>query len=629
MKAEGPERRLAAIVAIDVVGYSRLMGADEEGTLATLKSHQDAVTPLVQDHGGRLVGTAGDGLLLEYPSVVEALNSSIKVQALMAERNTDIADDKKMLFRIGINLGDIIIHTDNDVFGDGVNVAARIEQLAKAGGICISRSVRNQVRDKMDVNLEDMGEIEVKNIARPIRVFRVLKDGEVAAKPPRKTSAWQKYAAMVVLVFTLIGGAVAWWWGSAGVQVVKDDYEFSIRDKPSIAVLPFDNLTNDPSLQYLCDGLTENIIAVLAGTPEMFVIARNSVFSPANEGLSIPEIAKRLNVRYVLEGSVQKDGDKLRITAQLIDAKDDLHLWAERYDVEMKGIFELQDVIALKISNQMEVNLTIGKQAALWQEASETPEIYDLLMRGRVRYQTFSPEGNKDAETLWQRLFELSKNKTAAKSLLSYIYLQKIWIGISEDQKADLAKAKQYAGEALAEDPEDSFHHITMSWVNRMEGKWDAAIKNIDHALKLSPGLADTTLLGGSLKIFAGQPEEGVPLLEKGIRLEPDYPHYVIYSLANGYRMLGNYERSKTISKASLEKKSDDIQVRQRAFVNLAVISQLEGEGELAKSYVKQLRTEYPTFRLSSYASRMRTSYRDQDFANRSIDALRQAGLPD
>lgn len=345
MENGNPERRLAAIVAIDVVGYSRLMGADEAGTLKILKAHQQALTSLVEHHGGRLVSTAGDGILLEFPSVVEALDCSMKIQALMDIRNLEVADDKKMLFRIGINLGDIIIHTDNDVFGDGVNVAARIEQLAPAGGICISRSVRNQVRDKMDVNLEDMGEIDVKNITRPIRVFRVLKEGEVASKPPRKKSLWQKYAAAAAVLVALVGGGASLWWQA------QPDFEptdtammtFKLPEKPSIAVLPFDNLSDESSQEYFADGMTDDLITDLSKLSGLFVISRNSTFTYKNKAVKIRKVAEELGVRYVLEGSIRRIGDQVRINAQLIDALSGFHLWAERYDGSMTDVFQLQD----------------------------------------------------------------------------------------------------------------------------------------------------------------------------------------------------------------------------------------------------------------------------------------------
>jgi adenylate cyclase len=630
LKNGTPERRLAAIVAMDVVGYSRLMGADEEGTLTTLKAHQDILTPMVQDHGGRLVSTAGDGLLLEFPSVVEALTCSIKMQDVMEDKNKGITEDKQMLFRIGINLGDIIIHTDDDVFGEGVNVAARIEQLSPSGGICISRTVHDNVRDRMDVNFEDMGEVDVKNITRPIRVFRVLKEGEVAAPPLKSKASWQKSAIVAAVVIALIvGGASAWLSEQPDFEPADPSkYAFAIPDKPSIAVLPFNNLTGDKDQEYLSDGLTENIIAVLASTPEMIVIARNSTFAFKGKAAKVQEIAEQLGVRYILEGSIQKDGNKLRVTAQLIDALNGQHLWAERFDEDIKGIFELQDTIARKISDQMEVNLTIGKQAATWRKFYDTPELFDVMLKGRVAFQTFSPEGHQMAERLWRDVHATLKDKAFGNYLLAYIYLQKGWIGISEDYAKDFAIAKKYAQEALAANPKEARNHVLMSFINQGEGKFEAAIKNIDDALKILPGGGDENIQGGDMKIYVGQPAEGVKLLEKGMRLEPDYPHYAIYTLAMGYRLLGDYKKSKTISLASLDKKSDDVRLRHNSFANLSIIAILEDDAELAKDYIRQLLAEYPTANMSTFV-RNRPRHKDKASFDKWMSALRTAGLPE
>ena len=293
MAEAGAERRLAAIVAIDVAGYSRLMGADEQGTLAALKGHQEATLPIGRRHGGRLVGEAGDGQLYEFPSVVEAVTCMVEVQAAMAERNADLADDKKMLFRVGINLGDVLVEGEN-IYGDGVNIAARLEALAEPGGICISRNVRNQVRDKLDIAFEDLGEVEVKNIARLVRVFRVLAEGEEAKAPSKQIPRKWLYAAAASIVLVLIAAGGAWWWQSQPDFVPADPAKFAhkLPENPSIAVLPFNNLTGDPNQDYIGDGLTENIIAVLATSPELFVIARNSSFTFKGKAVKVQHVAE-------------------------------------------------------------------------------------------------------------------------------------------------------------------------------------------------------------------------------------------------------------------------------------------------------------------------------------------------
>ena len=302
MAERGAERRLAAIVAMDVAGYSQLMGADEQGTLASMSAHRDAMSPLVEAHAGRLVGQAGDGLLYEFPSVVEAVTCSMEVQAAMAGRNQDVPDDKKMLYRVGINLGDVLVEGD-DIFGDGVNVAARIEALADPGGICVSRSARDQVRVRMDIALEDMGEVEVKNIARPVRVFRVLGEGKEVSTPVPPVKPWWRYAAAAVAVLAVVAGSGAWWWQQQPNFEPADTAKFvhELPDKPSIAVLPFDYLGADKAInEFLADGLSENIITALSQIPEIFVIARNSTFALKGKAVDVREISEQFGVQYVL-----------------------------------------------------------------------------------------------------------------------------------------------------------------------------------------------------------------------------------------------------------------------------------------------------------------------------------------
>ena len=339
--AEGDvTRRLTTIVAIDVAGYSRLMGTDEAGTLARLKEHRAATDPIYAAHGGRIVGTAGDGLLLEFPSVVEAVASAVEVRKVMAERNAPLPDDEKMLYRIGINLGDVLADGD-DIYGDGVNVAARIEALAEPGGICISRTVRDNVRDRMDIALDDLGEVEVKNIARPVRVFRVLGEGEAPAVPRRPVAAKKWLAAATVVLLIAVAGGAGWWWQQQPDFEPADPAKmaYALPEKPSIAVLPFDNLSGDPAQDFFSDGITESIISTLSKLPNMFVIARNSTFTYKAKSTDVRHVAEELGVRYVLEGSVQRSGEQVRVTAQLVDALSGYHLWSEQYDRELADIF--------------------------------------------------------------------------------------------------------------------------------------------------------------------------------------------------------------------------------------------------------------------------------------------------
>lgn len=354
-----PQRRLAAILAADVVGYSKLMGEDEEGTLAALTAHsKEFIEPGIAAHQGRLVKTTGDGLLVEFASVVDAVRCAVAVQDGMRARNAQTPETKRILFRIGINLGDVIAQ-DDDVFGDGVNVAARLEGLANPGGICISRAARDQVRDKLDYQLEDLGEVEVKNIARPVRAFNVLFDGNspiVANRPASRRL--QAISAAAVCVCVVIAGGL-WWWSQAERMPPASSGKsaLTLPDKPSIAVLPFDNASSDKEQEYFSDGVTEDIITDLSKISGLFVIARNSTFTYKGKLVKARQIGEELGVRYVLQGSVRRTQDKMRITAQLIDAATGGHLWAERYDRELKDVFAVQTEVAQQVAKALAVTL--------------------------------------------------------------------------------------------------------------------------------------------------------------------------------------------------------------------------------------------------------------------------------
>ena len=352
------ERRLAAILAADVAGYSRLMGADEEGTLAALKAiRRELADPKVKEHRGRIVKTTGDGLLVEFPSVVDAVRCAVEVQEGMAERNAEVAGEKRIEFRIGINLGDII-RDGRDIYGDGVNVAARLEALAEPGGIWVSRVVHDQVRDKLDLAFEDLGEQQVKNIARPVHVWRI----RLGAKPALSASA-----------------------------------PLALPDKPSIAVLPFQNMTGDPEQEYFVDGVVEEITTAISRLPWLFVIARNSSFTYKGRAVDVKQVARELGVRYVLEGSVRKGGDKVRITGQLIDTSTGAHIWADRFDGALDNIFDLQDLVASNVAGAIEPKLRQSEIERATRKPTESLDAWDLYLRAlALRYQ-YTEESIREA----------------------------------------------------------------------------------------------------------------------------------------------------------------------------------------------------------------------------------------
>jgi len=383
MSQEGFKRKLAAILSADVEGYSRLMDDDEEATVRTLTSYRTAITDLVQQYRGRIIDTPGDNILADFTSVVDAVNCAVEIQRELAERNAALPDNRKMQFRIGVNLGDVI-DEDGRIYGDGVNIAARVESLAEAGGICISGRAHDQVENKLGLEYEDLGKHEVKNISRPIQVYRVLSyPGAAAHRVVQAKESlgrkWRKIglsAAAIVIVAVALGIWQFYLRQPAVEPALVEKMAYPLPEKPSIAVLPFDDMSGDPNQDYFCDGLTENMITALSKTPKMFVIARNSTFTYKGKAVKVNQIAEELGVQYVLEGSVRKEGDRVRITAQLIDALTGHHLWAEKYDRELKEIFSLQDEITKKIISSLQVKLTEGEQAYVYAKGTDNLEAY-------------------------------------------------------------------------------------------------------------------------------------------------------------------------------------------------------------------------------------------------------------
>ena len=636
MADQTTERRLAAIVAIDVAGYSRLMGRDEEGTLARLKEHRAVTDPIGEQYGGRIVGTSGDGLLVEFPSVVNALNFAVEVQSVMAERNADIPDDEKMLLRIGINLGDVIVD-DDDIYGEGVNIAARLEGLAEPGGICVSRTVRNHVRDRLDTRFADMGEVEVKNIARPVKVYRVLKDGEKAREEtlqdgralPASGRRFAVFAALAVLVALLAGGG--WWWMSRPDFEPADPkkYAFKLPEKPSIAVLPFDNLSGDTSQDFVGDGITENIIAVLSTLPKLFVIARNSSFAYKGKATKVQTIAEQLGVRYVLEGSIQLSGDTLRVTAQLVDALNGRHIWANRYDrvFNAEQLFEIQDEITQKIAAALDVNLVGGQHVALHHQ--ENLETFKLVSQSIAESQNFTPSGIQNAEKYLQKALKLSPESSSVHSQYAWVYFGKVWVRISKDIMSDLDKAKLHAEKSLSINPNQPQPYLLLATLALFKRDYDTAIRLTNKAMELAPSGGIHASVAGWVKSASGQQKEAIALLKFGMRTEPFYPDWLVTALPMSHMMLGDNTSAQNVIMGALNSDRELApQYQAVAYVNLAIILSMQNRKEEAKSYVKKALEFAPN---SSIEGRNVAFgfYKDQEIIQAQSDILRQIGFPE
>jgi len=491
MDVPGPERRLAAVLAADMVGYSRLMEVDETGTLARLKTHRiELIDPAIAKNHGRIIKTTGDGMLVEFRSVADAVLCAAEVQRRMARRNMDVSPARWIQFRIGINLGDVIVE-DNDIFGDGVNVAARLEMLAEPGGICVSGAVRDQVGQRLeDVAFEDLGEQSVKNIARPIRVFRVRFDPDPKAEP-----------------------------GDA-----KDAAAASVSKKPSIAVLPLANMSGDPEQEFFADGLTEDIITELSRFHDLLVISRNSTFVHKGKAVKVQEVAREFGVEYVLEGSVRKAGGRIRVTVQLIDAETDRHIWAERYDRDLEDIFAIQDEMTRAIVATLPGRVEAATHDRAKRKPTDNMAAYECVLAAKVRHHRSTREDNAEAQRLLDRALALDPNYAHAHAWKACV-LGQTWVyDWCTDRDAVFQQVAAELEITLALDDNDSDVHRILAALNLNREDHDQAAYHQERALALNPNYDLVVVQQGELLTWLGRPEEGIDWIKKAMRLNPYHP---------------------------------------------------------------------------------------------------------
>ena len=621
MSEGGDQRRLSAILAADMVGYTRRMEEDTDGTVAAWKAaRSDAIDPTVAAHSGRIVKLTGDGFLAEFSTVLDAVRCAISIQQTLL--------DGPLAFRMGVNMGDII-DDGEDIHGEGVNIAARIEALAEPGGICISSSVHDQVLNRLDHQFEDMGEIEVKNVARPVRVFRVLAEGEVASTPVLRFALWRNYAAAAVVIVAAIAGAVIWWQQRPDFEPAdQTKFAYKLPEKPSIAVLPFDNMSGDPDQEFLADSFSENIIAILSASPELFVIARNSTFVYKSKPTKVQKVAEDLGVRYVIEGSVLRTGEQVRVTAQLIDAIDGKHLWAKRYNRELKGtkeLFAIQDDIAIQISQELHVSLTFGEGIRRISKSIGDFDTVVLLGRANEAFQTWSPDGNREAESLYGAALNTYPDSDFVNSNMGWVHLQKMMIGISKDPRTDSAKAREFAEKSLSIN-ENSYAHLVLATIDMFARDHNSAITHTDRAIELLPGGADP--VAGWVKLHSGQPKEAAAYTRRVMRLTPFHVDWVPLVLADSLVRLGQYDEAKAIYQGVLASPTKDVTLHPRSLRGLAAVSVFEGDIGRARGFAEKSLAFQPD-RSVSEIRRALFYEKDQAFVKRYLDALRQAGLPE
>ncbi len=576
-------RRLAAILAADVVGYSRMMGEDETGTLARLQElRREFLHPKVAEFGGRVVKTIGDGTLIEFPSAVDAVSHALDVQTELVRRQGEVPEGQRFVLRIGINVGDIIVE-DDDIFGDGVNVAARLEALAEPGGICVSGTVFDQVKGKLAITFEDLGAKTVKNIAEPVRVYGL--------RP-----------------------------GAAGPAAPKAEPRPPAG--PSIAVLPFANISGDPEQEYFADGLSEDLITDLSKISGLFVVARNSSFSFKGENADIRDVAAKLGVAHVLEGSVRKMGTKVRINAQLIDAATGGHLWAERYDGDLDDIFTLQDEIMAEIVSAMELHLTAADRASAARKPTRSVEAYDLCLRGRAEYYRYTPDHFANARRYFEQAIEIDPAYAEAYGYLSYCLTTTFvftWSG-AEDS---LDRALGLAEKSLALDSRSSVAHSRLGWVLGYFGEYERAAENFEQAIALDGRDAAAFFAFGETMNRAGLPEKAVPLIEQAIGLEIVAPPAWGIGMGHAYVLLRNYDEALAKFLQVLDRVPRFIPARVQLARSYGEMDRVSD----AKSMIAALREVAPRYTVRS-AQRM-FPYPDEENRTRLRDGLRKAGLPE
>jgi TolB-like protein/class 3 adenylate cyclase/Flp pilus assembly protein TadD len=544
MATQDFKRKLAAILHADVKGYSRLMGEDEEATVSTLTAYREVMGVLIKKHRGRVVHGSGDSLLAEFISVVDAVQCAVEIQKELKTRNAELSEDRKVEFRIGINLGDVI-DKDDDLHGDGVNIAARVEALAEEGGICITRSAYDQVKNKLPLGYEYLGEHSVKNIAEPVRVYRVLIEPEYAGELiGEETPRIRKQPRTVItasVILAIVACVLAYWNFDLRRPSIEpasiEKMAFPLPDKPSIAVLPFVNMSDDPKQEYFCDGMAEDLITDLSKISGMMVIARHSTFAYKGKPTQIKQVAEELGVRYVLEGSVRKAENEVRITAQLIDAVTGHHIWADRYDGNLKDIFALQDKVTRSIVTALAVQLTVGDEQRIARKGTDNTQAYDAFLRGWEHYLRQTPDDFRQAISYFEKAVGLDPQYARAYAALAATYWEtwkrlwhkKIGLDLTAHWHEPRFRAEQFLAKAM-QDPTPLAHQVTSAKLLHLQ-QHEEAIAEAQRAIALDPNDADSYVaLAGALSL-AGRADEALGWVERAMRLNPHYPSYYLYQL--------------------------------------------------------------------------------------------------
>ncbi|MBI3800674.1 MAG: adenylate/guanylate cyclase domain-containing protein, partial [Deltaproteobacteria bacterium] len=631
-----------AILSADVKGYSRLMGADEEGTLRTLTAYREEMLAIIRQHRGRFVGSAGDSVLAEFASVVDAVQCAVVMQATLKAENASLPPNRRMEFRIGINLGDVMVDGEQ-IYGDGVNIAARLESLADAGGICISGTVHEHIKNKLTLNYEDLGEQQVKNIAEPVRVWRVRMEesrspASEARSPaskgqdlqPRRVGRVHRAWVVVVGLVLIVGVIVTVRYFARPPLSTQDSAlrtesapaALPLPDKPSIVVLPFVNMSKDPDQDYFGDGITEDLTTSLSQISSLFVIARNSAFTYKGRAVKVQDVGRELGVRYVLEGSVRKADNQVRITAQLVDALTDSHIWAERYDRPLKDIFALQDEIVQKIVTTLKLQLTLQEQGYIVRKHTDNLEAYDSLLRGIEHVFRRTKEANTQAQQLFEKAISLDPEFAEAYAWLGATYYAERFNQWSADPAQSLERALELAQQAMRLDDSLPTAHVVLSVVYRDKKQYEQALAEAEQAITLAPNFSGGYLVLGGLLNLTGQAEKAIGVIEQSQRLDPHSPvQYQLVILGWAYFLTRQYDKAIATQQKVLS--------RNRNFLDPHLIltisySELSREEEARAEAGEVLRIS-PKYSLD--VVRQTWPYKNPADMERTLAALHKAGL--
>jgi TolB-like protein/class 3 adenylate cyclase/cytochrome c-type biogenesis protein CcmH/NrfG len=678
MTTQEVKRKLTAILSADVKGYSRLMGEDEESTARTLNTYKEVMADLIQIHHGRVVDAPGDNVLAEFASVVDAVRCAVEIQKELKTRNVELPENRRMEFRIGVNLGDVI-EDGEQILGDGVNIAARVQGLADGGGICISGTAYDHVENKLSLGYQYLGEQTVKNIAKPVRVYRVLMEPEAVGKVygVKKPRHWQRAILGLVVAVIAIAAAVMIWKfyisptpqrevvSNEKVAVpqpeksslilppsaeptskekvpsrvaekpskvmtppppkmevaIKEKMAFSLPDKPSIVVLPFTNLTRDPTQEPFCDGLSEEIITALSKIPQLFVIASNTTFTYKGKPVKVKQVSEELGVRYVLEGSVRRAGDRIRITAQLIDAMKGHHLWAERYDRDIKDLLAVQEDITKRIITAVHVELTDGEMARALAKGTSNLHAYLKATEGMWHILQSTKEGALRARQLAEEAISLDPNYAYAYMTLGFAHGVSVWLGISPSPAESMKRCIELMEKSVALDPSSGEAHAGLGYWLVLARQYEKAVSEGERGMALEPNSAGVLHNYAAILTFVGRYEEAIPLFREALRLNPKPPNSYYRQFGIALRDSGRYEEAIALQKKAIEREPNDT----LAYVVLASSCQLAGREEEARAAAKELLRVNPAFSLERLAKT--TPHKDREVAERFIEALRRAGL--